>query len=197
MTSIDRPRWTRQPPDVRRRQLLDAASEVILEKGFDAMTVSEVAARAGVGKGTVYLYFDSKTALLLGVRDRYWDRMIEVVEEALGDGDARPWVERLDRLVEDVVAFMVDEMDLYHRLLQSGATLSGRPLDEFTALINAFLSGAAQAGEFDVADPALSANFLVGAFNSTGPKITHLQEDHRRAVITVLKTLFRRTVGVA
>ena len=72
------PRWTRQPPDVRRSQLLDAATEVILKKGYGAMAVSEVADRAGVGKGTVYLYFDSKLALLVGMQDRYWERMLEV-----------------------------------------------------------------------------------------------------------------------
>ena len=44
------------------------------------MAVSEVADRAGVGKGTVYLYFDSKLALLVGMQNRYWERMLEVVE---------------------------------------------------------------------------------------------------------------------
>ncbi len=44
-------------------EILDAALELFAEKGFAATRLDEVARRAGVSKGTVYLYFDSKEAL--------------------------------------------------------------------------------------------------------------------------------------
>jgi AcrR family transcriptional regulator len=62
------------PPSLRRRrkearpqELLDAALAVFVEKGFAASRAEEVAARAGVSKGTLYLYYPSKEDLLKAV----------------------------------------------------------------------------------------------------------------------------------
>lgn len=46
------------------RAILDAALDVFLEKGFTEARLEDVAARAGVAKGTIYLYVPSKQALL-------------------------------------------------------------------------------------------------------------------------------------
>ena len=56
------------PPRQRRKEarpqeLLDAALELFAEKGFAATRSEEVAARAGVAKGTLYLYYPSKEEL--------------------------------------------------------------------------------------------------------------------------------------
>src|SRR5690606_41345551 len=60
------------PPRQRRKQarpgeLLDAALALFVEKGFAATRVDEVAARAGVSKGTLFLYFPSKEELFKAV----------------------------------------------------------------------------------------------------------------------------------
>lgn len=62
------------PPPARQRrkearpqELLDAALELFVEKGFAATRADEVAARAGVSKGTLYLYYPSKVDLLKAV----------------------------------------------------------------------------------------------------------------------------------
>ncbi|MFN7856818.1 MAG: TetR/AcrR family transcriptional regulator, partial [Acidovorax sp.] len=49
--------------EARPRELLDAALDLFVEKGYAATRVDEVAARAGVSKGTVLLYFPSKLEL--------------------------------------------------------------------------------------------------------------------------------------
>jgi AcrR family transcriptional regulator len=57
-----RPRWRRRAA-ARPEELLDAALEVFAERGFARARLEDVGLRAGVTKGTVYLYFDSKEAL--------------------------------------------------------------------------------------------------------------------------------------
>jgi AcrR family transcriptional regulator len=47
----------------KRRQILAGAREVFLAQGFDAASMGEIARRAGVSKGTLYVYFDSKEQL--------------------------------------------------------------------------------------------------------------------------------------
>ena len=50
-------------PDDKRQRILAAATAVFAERDFHRVLVSEVASRAGVGKGTVYLYFPTKDHL--------------------------------------------------------------------------------------------------------------------------------------
>jgi AcrR family transcriptional regulator len=57
----------RRRKEARPQELLDAALELFVEKGFAAARAEEVAARAGVSKGTLYLYYPSKEDLLKAV----------------------------------------------------------------------------------------------------------------------------------
>ena len=47
----------------KRERIVEAAVEVFCQAGYDAASMADVAAKAGVGKGTLYLYFDSKQSL--------------------------------------------------------------------------------------------------------------------------------------
>jgi AcrR family transcriptional regulator len=55
-----------------RARLIEAAAEVIGEKGFERMTLEEVAARAGMTRGAIYGNFKSKDELLLGFVESRW-----------------------------------------------------------------------------------------------------------------------------
>ena len=54
----------------RRNQILDAATKVFAEKGFHSTTIKDIAKEAGIADGTIYIYFENKTALMLGILDR-------------------------------------------------------------------------------------------------------------------------------
>ncbi|GEP09737.1 TetR/AcrR family transcriptional regulator [Methylobacterium gnaphalii] len=58
----------------KRRQILDGAREVFLAAGFDGASMGEIAKAAGVSKGTLYVYFDSKDALfeVLTTEEKRW-----------------------------------------------------------------------------------------------------------------------------
>jgi AcrR family transcriptional regulator len=60
------PRFVRRK-DARPGEILDAALDLFVERGFAATRLEDVAQRAGVSKGTVYLYFDSKEDLFKAV----------------------------------------------------------------------------------------------------------------------------------
>jgi TetR/AcrR family transcriptional regulator len=64
--------------EARPGELLDAALDLFVEKGFAATRVEEVAARAGVSKGTLFLYFPSKDELFKAVvRKNISGRLVE------------------------------------------------------------------------------------------------------------------------
>jgi AcrR family transcriptional regulator len=94
-----------QMPARRRRkaarpaELIEAAIEVFAEKGFAAARLDEVARRAGVSKGTAYLYFPNKEALFKAAVQE-----VVVTRLAMGERDVEEWqgtsVELLQRMLE-------------------------------------------------------------------------------------------------
>lgn len=67
MKSVADSRKFRRRAEARPDEVLDAALQLFTEKGFAATRMDEIAARAGVSKGTIYLYFPSKEAVLEGL----------------------------------------------------------------------------------------------------------------------------------
>lgn len=61
-----KPRWERRK-DARPQELLEAALEQFVERGYAATRLEDVARRAGVSKGTLYLYFENKEELFKAV----------------------------------------------------------------------------------------------------------------------------------
>jgi AcrR family transcriptional regulator len=61
-----KPRWERRK-DARPQELLAAALDLFVERGYAATRLDEVAAHAGVSKGTLYLYFENKEELFQAV----------------------------------------------------------------------------------------------------------------------------------
>ncbi|MEY4879575.1 MAG: hypothetical protein RJB62_1044 [Pseudomonadota bacterium] len=60
--AVETARWRRRK-DARPQEILAAALSVFAEKGFAATRLDDIALRAGVSKGTIYLYFESKKAV--------------------------------------------------------------------------------------------------------------------------------------
>ena len=93
-----KPRWHRRK-EARPGEIVAAALELFVERGFAATKLADVARKAGVTKGTVYLYFESKEALFKAV---VRETIVPVIAqgEALArsfTGSARELVERLVR----------------------------------------------------------------------------------------------------
>ena len=92
--------------EARPSELLAAALDLFVEKGFAATRLEDVAARAGVSKGTLYLYFDSKAALLTAVVE---DGIVPVLDKG-----------------EDIVAnFVGSTSELLRHMLLTWWTLVG------------------------------------------------------------------------
>ena len=84
---------TRLSGEERRAHFLEVASEIITDKGVDAVTMESVAAAAGVSKGLGYAYFTDRNDLLLAVLERELDafgaRVRDAVAEANTDFEGR------------------------------------------------------------------------------------------------------------
>ena len=77
-------RWQRRKEE-RTPEILDAALACFAEKGFAATRMEDIAARAGITKGTIYLYFESKEAVFKALaRSEIGARLAEVTQRMAG-----------------------------------------------------------------------------------------------------------------
>jgi AcrR family transcriptional regulator len=83
----------------RRREIVDAALELMHHKGYERMTIEDVLAKTGMSKGALYHYFRSKHALLEGV------------VEMIGEGAIR----ELQAVVDDPNLGAIDKLHAYFR----------------------------------------------------------------------------------
>lgn len=74
------PRWRRRK-DARPAEILDAALAEFVERGYSTARLDDIAKRAGVSKGTLYLYFENKEALFKAMARHNLLPTVEAVEE--------------------------------------------------------------------------------------------------------------------
>lgn len=161
----------------RQRHILECAKRVFAEKGFHAANVSHICAAAGIGRGTLYLYFDNKKAVFTAIVRESLGRVQALMQsrrtrtypppETLRRGDAIDWSARQLRRVFEVV--FQDERTL--RILLREAVgldvdverLLGEIDDALITLVAADLADS-QAGGIVRADldPHLTATLMVG-----------------------------------
>lgn len=112
-------RWERRP-DERPRELLEAALQVFARNGYRSTTLDEVAEAAGVTKGAIYHYFDTKEALLLGVIEHYQKLAFARAEQAIRD-ERLPASTRIRLLIRKMFSDTEGRRDLL-ALLVRGVT---------------------------------------------------------------------------
>jgi len=95
-------RRPRRRKEARPAELLEAAWDVFAEKGFAAARMEDIAARAGVAKGTVYLYFAGKEAVFQALVQSAVLPNLERFETAL-TADPAPAADRLRRLMTGII----------------------------------------------------------------------------------------------
>jgi AcrR family transcriptional regulator len=94
-------RATREPEkQYRRCMILDTTAQLLDERAYTAITMAEVADRAGLAKGTVYLYFPTKEALFLALQERMlaaWFADLDAALAQLGPASAAAVAETICR----------------------------------------------------------------------------------------------------
>jgi AcrR family transcriptional regulator len=98
-------RWRRRK-DARPQEILEAALAVFAERGFAAARMEQIAARAGVSKGTIYLYFDSKEAVFRAlVHEMLGTQVTRFADHARGaSGPVAPVIAEILRMIGDFIA---------------------------------------------------------------------------------------------
>jgi TetR/AcrR family transcriptional regulator len=127
----------------RRQSILQAAREAFFENGFHNATVDNVAERAEVSKGTVYLYFKSKEAILARLLLEGLDELVKELERAYAAEESLPADERLRRLAWAYLSFFQRESQYFPFLMamDRGRFQEAIPSHVYREILEASLEG--------------------------------------------------------
>ncbi len=137
----------------KRRQIMDGARAVFMEKGFDAASMNDIARRAGVSKGTLYVYFENKERLfveLISTEKR--EELFSVIQLDHDNHDVRAVLTDCGtRLVEILtrpyyVQAMRTVMSIVNRMPEIGQEFYGRGPALCADQIAAYLASQVKAG---------------------------------------------------
>lgn len=103
-----------KPAEERLNDLMNAAENLFLSKGFLATTVSEIVAVADVAKGTFYHYFQSKNEIMDALRTRYMDWYLGHIADALSQHPSAS--SQLKSWCENSVKYYVEKQTLHDML---------------------------------------------------------------------------------
>jgi AcrR family transcriptional regulator len=165
-TAAKPPKWRRRP-EHRPQQIIAAALEAFGECGLAKATLDDIAKRAGVSKGTIYLYFPNKEELFREVVRQTAVAAIESGEQAVTQGTPS---EQLYAAMRGYWAFVRSPIfNTLHRLvlgeLHQFPDLARFYADEVVArglkLLSGIIRRGIDAGEFRDVDPMIAARMLV------------------------------------
>jgi AcrR family transcriptional regulator len=165
----DRKKFRRRA-EARPDEVLDAALELFTQKGFAATRVDDIAAKAGISKGAVYLYFPSKEAILEGLVRR---AVTPIADHALGmishyDGDPRFAVSMVMKMIGGrlsdpkllaVPRLIIREVIHFPHLAEMYRT---EVLDRVIPVVEALIRRGIERGYLRQVDPELTIRSIVG-----------------------------------
>jgi AcrR family transcriptional regulator len=168
----------RRTPKFRRRaearpdEVLDAALDLFIENGFAATRVDDIAKRAGLSKGAVYLYFPSKEAIIEALVRR---ALVPVASNAAAfvahfDGDPRIAVTTVMKMLAGAMAnprFMAIPKLVVREVVnfpELAAMYRRELLDHAIPVLEGLIRRGVDNGYLRQVDPALTVRSVVGAF---------------------------------
>jgi len=156
-----------KPPEERRRDILDAALRLFVNRGFNETTVGDIAEEAGMGTGTVYLYFPSKEHVLLGLHDRFREENEALVAASAVDavelaqrGEPVDFRDTVNAIIDAVAKSFVANRDLAIVCTKYRPELADpdyNPATEHSNLVARALSEGVRLGFIHTSDPEMTA----------------------------------------
>jgi TetR/AcrR family transcriptional regulator, transcriptional repressor for nem operon len=187
----------RQPPAARRQAILDAAASLLVAHGLAGTSVDAVAQHAGIAKGTVYLYFASRSDLLAALRSRYAQGLADRAASILGHADpADPGsvIGAFERLAAELLGYVHANQRLYHVLFYEAPGYREQAAEPLAHLVAGLLRQAMDQGTLTSTDPGVLARFLLDGLHGALLPLAH--QDQPR-VPASLSQILRRLLAPA
>jgi AcrR family transcriptional regulator len=165
-------RRDRKSREVRRAEILDAAARLFIAHGVGGVSIADIAGAAGVAKGLLYHYFDSKDELLGALRDRYLKDWYEEIERLLTKPKSGDEARSFERFLRSMYEFHADKVEL-HELLMASEGSEDEITENVRKLLLEFIRAGVKRKAFEVASLDLTVDFLLNGLHGLLVKYLH------------------------
>ncbi|MEM9285701.1 MAG: TetR/AcrR family transcriptional regulator [Pseudomonadota bacterium] len=164
--------------------IVDAAREAFLEGGLRGARMAEIAERAGVAEGTLYLYYKNKSDLMRAVVAQHWDDLTRAAHKAVDEADDDP-VAQLEALTRFHLNLLVTDWPLLELSFSLTYIEGDDPPSsykrDYVIVLDRVLRRGQDKGVFSVqADIRVLRDMLFGTLEYAGRSALLLAEDKRR-----------------
>lgn len=158
-----------------RDAILDATDRLLAKNGYKKMTIDDLAEEVGIGKGSVYLHFESKGDIALSHIDRIIERLKSNLSEMASSNAAADV--RLRKMIMERIMYRFDSVQHYSQSLNELlATIRPRLLDrrrryfrEEAGIFSRVMADGKKTGVFTLKDPQKAAEAVLDATNALLP----------------------------
>ena len=204
-----------KPPEERQRDILEAALRLFADKGFNETTVQDIAEAAGMGTGTVYLYFPSKEHVLHGLHERF--RLeneasitavaVDAIERA-GAGEPVDYRETIDAILDAIAGYFLENRELvivctkYRPELMDAPELTdarhpGPSADPHLSIVSRALEAGVQLGLIHTSDPEMTSYLFDAALAyNLHTHITYGDPPDMQRLVAAAKEMFHKTLAL-
>ncbi len=117
----------------REQDILSVTESLMADKGVRKVSIDTIAARTGIGKGTIYKHFDSKRDLLIAIAERHYGTLFELLGHSTDPAQAlSDWIEarlsgaRQSMLIRELTETLADDSGALSKLQESQARMRKR-----------------------------------------------------------------------
>ncbi len=197
MGDMDEQLLRRTPQQARSQQrveeILQAASDLLIEQGYDALSTSAIAQRAGISVGSLYQFFANKEAVLHALAQRYLEKMA-LLNETVFTPDAMyvPTPILLERTVDTLVDFMDRNKGLHHLfsmpwVLPELQEISDRTTNQMILEVQRIIQG--KAPDLPEDEAHVAAQAMVYMVRGLLPWVETAVPEERAAIIAEFKRM--------
>lgn len=176
--------------------LMETASGLFVEKGYDKTTMDEIAAAAGVAKGTLYHYFKNKAELLHALRADFEKKIISRIRPKVESHPADDHIARIEAWVDAAVDAYFELNELHDVVIYgTGMPFRSTMADaEITKCLKKLIIDGAEAGVWRIDDAHWTAVTMFYSFRGGCDEAIMGTVPHKE-VQEKLKALFLRILG--
>lgn len=182
-----------ESPEIRKRQILDAARVLLSQKTFEDVRMEDVSRRADLAKGTLYLYFKDKSQIMVAVHE---DLLNELDQQLLDLSDLEG-VELIRQVAFTSLNFVRRNHDFFLQFSQTRSAFTGanrtaviKRFQKHMDVIKSLISKASEKGEIPKQEGPIGTLFFISLVRMFWEKNQFLTQKETSDDIDILMNLF-------
>lgn len=187
-------------PEIRKNEILDAAEYLFNTKGYESTSLSDIAKKIGIVKGTLYYYFETKDEILNAVAERFCSNIISMANEIVND-DSMDSITKLKKILLKEFQYDRENNDLLEHLhswenIKMHQKIFILMIEQYSPIFAKIIEQGIEEGEFKTEFPLDTVQFIMTGYRMLfDPAHFSWSDDELRQKLKVTQHIIECSLG--